>query len=228
MVWKKNGKWCICTDFIDFNKCCPKDDFPLMRIDKIINSAAGCKMMALLDCFLGYHQIWLRNEDEEKTSFITPFRTYCCLRMPECLCNVGLTVCRMMKATVKDQVGRNVLSYIDDIVVVSKKKYAYIFDLAETFTNMNEARLKLNLEKCIFGITRGKVLGCLVSTKGVEANPDKIRAITQMQPPQSRKDVQKLTGRIMALNWFIAKQVERSLPFFTTLRGFTRMDWGAE
>jgi hypothetical protein len=87
-----------------------------------------------------------------------------------------------------------VLSYVDDIVVANRKKDAYISDLAETFMNMHEARLKLNPEKCIFGITRGKVLGCLVSTKGIEANPDKIRAITQMQLPQSRKDVQKLTG----------------------------------
>jgi hypothetical protein len=65
---------------------------------------------------------------------------------------------------------------------------------------MREARLKLNPEKCIFGITKGKVLGCLVSMKDIKANPDKIRAITQMQPPQRRKDVQKLTCRIASLN----------------------------
>jgi hypothetical protein len=115
-----------------------------------------------------------------------------------------------------------VLSYVDDIVVANRKKDAYISDLAETFMNMHEARLKLNPEKCIFGITRGKVLGCLVSTKGIEANPDKIRAITQMQLPQSRKDVQKLTGWIASLNQFIAKLAERSLPFFAILRGSTK------
>jgi hypothetical protein len=77
-------------------------------------------------------------------------------------------------------------------------------------------------------ITKGKVLGCLVSTKGIEANPDKIRAITQMQPPQSRKNVQKLTGRIASLNWFISKLAERSLPFFTALRGSLKIQWGVE
>jgi hypothetical protein len=86
----------------------------------------------------------------------------------------------MMKATLKDQAARNVLSYVDDIVVVSKKKETYIFDMAETFANMREVRLKLNLVKYIFGITKGKVLNCLVSTKGIEANPDKIRALIQM------------------------------------------------
>jgi hypothetical protein len=100
--------------------------------------------------------------------------------MPEGLHNVGPTFCTMMKAALKDQVGRNVLSYVDDIVVASKKKTSYISDLAETFANMHEARLKLNLEKCVFGVTRGKVFGCLVSMKGIEANLDKIRTILQM------------------------------------------------
>jgi hypothetical protein len=65
MVKKKNGKWRMCTDITDLNKCCPKDDFPLSRIDKVVDSAADCETMALLDCFSGYHQIWLCKEDEK-------------------------------------------------------------------------------------------------------------------------------------------------------------------
>jgi hypothetical protein len=98
--------------------------------------------------------------------------------MPEGLRNAGPTFCRMTKTTLKDQIDRNVLSYVDDIVVVSKKKENYFSDLVETFANMREAKLKLNSEKCVFGVTRGKVLGCLISMKGIEANLDKIRAIT--------------------------------------------------
>jgi hypothetical protein len=178
MVRKKNGKWRMCTDFTDLNKCCPKDSFRLARIDQIVDTVEGSKTMALLDCFSGYHQIWLRKDDEEKTSFITPFGTYIYLRIPRDLRNAGPTFCRMTKKTLKDQVGRNVLSYVDDIIMVSKKRETYISDLVETFMNMREARLKLNTEKCIFGITKGKVLGCLVSTKSIKANPDKIMAIT--------------------------------------------------
>jgi hypothetical protein len=148
--------------------------------------------------------------------------------MPEGLHNAGPTFCRMTKVDLKDQVGRNVLSYVDDIVVACRKKETYISDMAEPFTNMREARLKLNPEKCIFGITRGKILDCLVSTKGIETNPDKIRAIIRMQPPQSRKDVQKLIGRIASLNRFIAKLAEHSLPFFPVLRGSEKVDWGLE
>jgi hypothetical protein len=167
MVQKKNGKWWICTNFTDLNKWCPKDDSPLSSIDKIVDSATWCEMMALLDCFSGYHQIWLHKEDEEKTSFITPFSTYCYLRMPEGLCNASPTFCRLMKATLKDKVGKNMFSYVDDIVMASNKKTSYISDLAETFANMHKARLKLNPEICVFGVMRGKVLGCLVSMKGI-------------------------------------------------------------
>jgi hypothetical protein len=103
--------------------------------------------------------------------------------MPEGLRNACPMFCRMTNAALKDQVGRNVLSYVDDIIVTGKKKESYISDLSETFANMHESHLKFNPEKCIFGVTRGNVLGCLVSTKGIEASPDKIRAIIQMQPP---------------------------------------------
>jgi hypothetical protein len=128
----------MCIDFTNLNECCPKDNFPLARIDQIVDTATGSETMALLDYFLGYHQIWLRKDDKEKTSFITPFGTYCYLRMPEGRRNAGSTFYRMMKAALKDEVGRNVLSYIDDIVVVSNKREDYISDLAETFTNMRE------------------------------------------------------------------------------------------
>jgi hypothetical protein len=216
----------MCTDFTDLNKCYPKDDFPLTRIDQIVDSTAGCDIMALLDYFSSYHQIWLHREDEEKTTFITLFGTYCYMRMPEGLCNAGPTFCRMMKVALKAQVGRNVFSYIDDIVVASKKRASYVSDLTETFANMREAKLKLNPEKCIFGVTRSKVLGCLVSTKGIEGSPNKIKANLQMLPPQTRKEVQKLVGLIAALNRFILKLAERSLPFFSVLRGSTKVDWG--
>jgi hypothetical protein len=144
--------------------------------------------------------------------------------MPEGLRNIGLTFYRMMKVALKDQVGRNVLSYVDDIVVANKKKTSCISDLAETFTNMREARLNLNPKKCVFGVTRGKVLGCIVSLKGIEANLDKIGAIFQMQPPQTKKEVQKLTSRIVTFNRFVAKLEERRLSFFSVIRGSAKIE----
>jgi hypothetical protein len=83
MVKKKSGKWQMCIDFTSLNKACPKDNVPLPRIDKIVDNAAGCEVMSLLDCFSGYHQIYMKEEDKASTSFITPFGTYCFIRMSE-------------------------------------------------------------------------------------------------------------------------------------------------
>jgi hypothetical protein len=208
MVKKKNGKWRMFTDFTDLNKCCPKEDFPMSRVDKVVDSTLGCETMALLDSFLGYHQIWLRKEAEENTSFITPFSTYCYLGMSEGLKNADPIFCRMKKSILKDQMQRNVFAYVDDIVVASRKKETQIQDLVETFANMHKAQLKLNPEKCVFDVRKGKVLGCLVSVKGIEANLDKINVVVNMKTPQCRKEVQRLTGRIAALNRFMPKLAE--------------------
>jgi hypothetical protein len=91
MVQTKSGKWRMCIDFTSLNKVCPKDNFPLLRIDKIVDSAAGYKVMSLLDCFSGYHQIYMKEEDKASTSFIIPFGTYYFARMPEGLKNAGST-----------------------------------------------------------------------------------------------------------------------------------------
>jgi hypothetical protein len=132
----------------------------------------------------------------------------------------------MTKATLKDQVGRNIFTYVDVTVAASKKKCTHITDLIETFANMCEAHLKFNPDKCVSGVLRGKVLGCLISIKGIELNYDKIRAIIQMKHPQSRKGLHKLIGRIATLNRFIAKLAKLILPFFTVLRGSTTFEWG--
>jgi hypothetical protein len=224
-VKNKNRKWRMCVDFTDLNKACKKDDFPLERVDKIVDDAGNSEMLSLLDMFSGYHQLRVRKEDEEKTSFITPFGTFCFVRMPEGLKNAGCTFSRMIAIVLHPQIRRNILAYVDDIVVKSVQRRDHISDLAETFTNLRAANLKLNPEKCVFGIHKGKGLGCLVSTKGIEANPDKIKALVEMQDPVSVKDVQKLIGRVATLNRFIPRAAERSLQFFQVLRSTKNFQW---
>jgi hypothetical protein len=110
-------------------------------------------------------------------------------------------------------------------VVKNIQRRDHISDLAETFANLRAINLKLNPEKCIFDIHKGGVLGCLVSTNGIEANPDKIKALVEMQDPILVKDVQKLIGRVAALIRFIPRAIERSLPFFQVLRSSKNFQW---
>jgi ribonuclease HI len=105
--------------------------------------------------------------------------------MPDGLKNVGCTFSRMIEIVLHPQLRRNILAYVDDIVVKSTQRKDHISDLAETFANLRAVNLKLNPEKCVFGIHKGKVLGCLVSTKGIEADSDKIKALIEMQDPVS-------------------------------------------
>jgi hypothetical protein len=197
----------------------------LERVDKIVDDAANSEMLSLLDMFSGYHQIRVRKEDEEKTSFITPFGTICFVRMPEGLKNAGCIFLRMIAIVLHPQLRRNILAYVDDIVIKSVQRRDHISDLAETFANLRAVNLRLDPEKCVVGIHKGEVLGCLVSTKGIEVNPDKIKALIEMQDPISMKDVQKLTGRVGALNRFIPRAAERSLPFFQVLRSTKNFQW---
>jgi hypothetical protein len=138
--------------------------------------------------------------------------------MLEGLKNAGGSFNRTTAKVLHSQTGKNVLTYVDDIIVKSMKQKNHIADLQEIFANFRRAGLKLNPEKCVFGVKKGKILGCLVSTKGIEANPSKIEAILRMEPPKSRKGVQRLTGRLASLNRFISRSAERNLPFFEILK----------
>nr|CAE05579.3 OSJNBa0032N05.7 [Oryza sativa Japonica Group] len=228
LVRKSNGKWRMCVDFTDLNKACPKDDFPLPRIDQLVDSTAGCELMSFLDAYSGYHQIHMNPAHIPKTAFITPFGTFCHLRMPFGLRNAGATFARLVYKVLYKQLGRNVEAYVDDIVVKSRKAFDHVSDLQETFDNLRVAGMKLNPEKCVFGVRAGKLLGFLVSERGIEANPEKIDAIQQMKPPSSVREVQKLAGQIAALSRFLSKAAERGLPFFKTLRGAGKFSWTPE
>jgi hypothetical protein len=168
----------------------------------------------------------MKNKDEPKTSFTTPSGTYCYLRMPEGLKNAGGSFSRMTSKVLISQIGRNVLTYVDDIIVKSTKQENHIADLQETFANFRKAGVKLNPEKCIFGVKKGKFLGCLVSTKGIEANPSKIEAILRMEPPRTRKGAQRLTGRLASLNRFISRSAKRNLPFLEVIKSTEVFQWG--
>src|SRR5947207_8331768 len=176
----------------------------------------------------GYHQISMCREDEEKTAFVAPSGVYCYTRMPFGLKNAGPTYQRCMQYTLHSQLGRNVEAYVDDLVIKTRSQPSLIDDLDETFCSLRRTGMKLNPEKCVFGVPAGKLLGFLVSNRGIEANPDKIRAIERMRPPTRLKDVQSLAGCMVALGRFISRLGERGLPLFKLLKQADRFEWNQE
>jgi hypothetical protein len=160
-------------NYTSLNKHCPKDPFPLSRIDQIIDSTARYARLSFLDAYSGYNQSKLKKEDEEKTAFITPYSVFCYQVIPFSLKNVGATYQTMMQKCLGSQISRNVQVYIDDVVITTRKEESLINDLKETFDNLDRYKLKLNPTKCSFGVSAGQLLGFLVSARGIEPNPEK-------------------------------------------------------
>jgi hypothetical protein len=189
---------------------------------------AECVLLCFLDCYSGYHQIALKEEDQIKTAFITPYGTYAYKTMSFGLKNAGATYQRVIQMCFADQLHRNIEAYMDDVVIKTRNPDDLIADLEETFSSLRRFRWELNPIKCIFGVLSGKLLWFIISNQGIEANPMKITAITDMRAPATIKDVQNLTGCMAALNRFISQLGERGLPFFKLLKCQDKFQWMEE
>ena len=132
--------------------------------------------------------------------------------------NVGATYQRLVNRMFNKQIGRNMEVYVDYMLVKSREELAHLDDLKETFTTLKQYQMKLNPAKCVFGVASRKFLGFMVSQRGIEANAENVQAIINITSPKTVKEVQKLTGRIAALNRFVSRATDKCLPFFKTLK----------
>ncbi|GKV28120.1 hypothetical protein SLEP1_g37206 [Rubroshorea leprosula] len=203
LVKKPNGKWRMYIDFTNLNEACPKDLHPLPNVEKLVERVARHERTSFLDASSGYHQVQLLLDDQEKTTFYVGDAMYCYVMMPFGLKNASATYQKLVQVIFKLQIGRNI-------------------------ENLCRAQMKLNPLKCTFAIESGKFLGYVVSKKGIEVNPEKVQVVQQMEPPKTIKDVQRLTGRVVALHRFIARLAERCLPFFKALREPKNFQWTDE
>jgi hypothetical protein len=157
------------------NKACPKYPFSLPRIDQVVDLTAGCELPSLLDAYLGYDKIPLVVADQPATTFITPFGCFCYVKISFGLKNARSTYQRCMPSCFKGQIGCNLEVYVNDIVVKTQQNNSLIADPEETFANLRRFNIKLNLEKCIFGVPRGKLLGYIITKHDFKANLAKSR-----------------------------------------------------
>jgi len=228
MIKKANDKWQMCVDYTDLNKACPKDSYLLPTIDRLVEGAAGHQILSFLDAYSGYNQIQMHHRDREKTTFRTDFDNFFYEVMPFGLKNAEATYQRLMDYVFHDMIGWNVEVYVDDIVVKSDSCEQHISDLKEVFQALRKYRMHLNPEKCAFGVEGGKFLGFMLTHRGIEANPEKCKAITEMRSPSGLKEIQRLIGRLTSLSRFVPKLTERTRPIIKLLKKTTKFEWTDE
>ena len=150
-------------DYSDLNKACPKDSFPLPRIDQLVDATSGHTLLSFMDAFSGYNQIWMAPKDKEHMSFIIDQGTYSYKVIPFGLKNAGATYQRLVNKVFQRQIGQNMKVYIDDMLVKSVGDIDHIKELTEAFEALRRYNMKLNPTKCTFKVLVGKFLGFMVS-----------------------------------------------------------------
>ncbi|XP_070036516.1 uncharacterized protein [Nicotiana tomentosiformis] len=227
-VPKKDGKTRVCVDYRDLNKASPMDDFPLPNIHIWINNCAKHEIESFVNCYAGYHQILMDEEDAEKIVFITPWGTYCYRVMPFGLKNAGATYMRAMSIIFHDMIHREIEVYVDDVIIKSKKHSDHVKDLRKFFQRLRRYNLKLNRAKCTFGVPSGKLLGFVVSRSGIELDPSKIKSIQELPPLKNKTEVMSLLGRLNYISRFIAQLTTTCEPIFKLLRKNVAVKWTGE
>ena len=194
---KKDGNVRMCVNFKDLNKGFSKDDFPLPHIDVLVDNTTGSALMSFMDSFLGYNEIKMASRDMTKTSLstVTPFG----------LKNACMTCQRMATTLLHDMMHNEGEVYVNDVIMKSKWREGHIINLRKFFERTKEYRLRLNPQKCTFGVTVRKLLGFLVSDRGIEVDPSKLKAVLEMPSPKSKKEIRGFFGRLQCISRFIAK-----------------------
>ncbi|KAK8914186.1 hypothetical protein KSP39_PZI024498 [Platanthera zijinensis] len=166
--------------------------------------------------------------DVKDVSFITREGCFSYKMMSFGLKNAGATYQCMMDRVFKNQRGRNLEVYVDDLIVKSRDVGSQLLDLGETFVTLRKFKMRLNPQKCVFGASRGMFLGHLLTPAKVEPNPNKVRAIVELASPHNAKEVKRLTGKLAGLSRFLSRVGEKCSPFFKALRGNQKFEWTGE
>ena len=157
---------------------------------------SGSELFYLLDGFSGYNQVLVAEEDRLKTTFRTRSGTFAYRIMRFGLINAGATFQRDMDIAFSGLIGRSVVIYLDDITIFSKRREEHAFHLRHIFERCRKYGISLNPKKCVFAVTEGKLLGHVVSKKGISIDPERIRAIEQIPLPHNKKGMQSFMGTI--------------------------------
>jgi hypothetical protein len=219
-VQKKDGRWWVCVDFRDLNRATPKDEYPMLVAETLINAAAGNKIPSFMDGNTGYNQIFMAPEDVHKTAFWVPGAVglFEYVVMTFGLKNAGATYQRAMNYIYHDLIGKLVEIYIDNVVVKSTSIRGHLGDLRQVFEWTRRFRLKMNPKKCAFGVSAGQFLGFLVHERGIEISLKSQEVVRAMVPPTMKRELQLLIGKISFIRRFVSNLSGRIEPFMDLVK----------
>lgn len=219
-VRNKNGEIRICIYFINLNKASLKYNYSLPKMDHILQIIVGSQRMSMLDGFSSYNQILVHHDDQEKIAFTTTWGTFMHANIPFGLMNAGDNFQRGMDIAFIDEIKRFVVVYLDDITVFSKKQKEHHKDLEKVFQKCRKFGISLNPTKSIFALTKGKLLGHIISKEGIKIDPSRAYVIQKIVLPKNRKEIQYFLGKVNFVRIFFPNFAEIVKHIKNTLRKY--------
>jgi hypothetical protein len=227
-VRKKSGEIRLCVDFQNLNRVSLKDNYPLPKMDYILQKVVGSQKMSMLDDFSGYNQIMVHPDDQEKTTFTTPWGTFMYAKMPFGLMNAGETFQRAMDIEFAEEKDKFIMIYLDDITVFSDSDEQHLEHLKKVFQKCRKFGISLNPKKSNFRMQEGNLLGHIISKEGIKIDPSRVEGILKINTPRSKKEVQSFLGKVNFLRRFIPNLVEIIKHITSMLRKGNEIKWTPE
>jgi hypothetical protein len=224
-VRKKSGEIVLCVDFRNLNRVSFKDNYPLPKMDHILHKVVGYKTISMLDGFSGYNQIMVQPDDQEKTSFTTPWGTFMYVKMPFGHMNAGEIFQRAMDIGFVDEKDKFIVIYLDDIIVYSVSDEEHLTHLRSAFQKCRKFGISLNPKKSNFGMEEGKFLGHIISKQGIKIDLSRVEGILKIGTPRSKKEVQSFLGKVNFMRRFIPNLVEITKHITNMLRKGSEIKW---
>jgi hypothetical protein len=225
IVPKKNGKWRVCVDYRALNKATQKDHFPLPFIDKVLDSLSGKKFFSFLDGFSGYNQIKIAPQDQDKTTFTSPWGTFAYRVLPFGLCNAPATFQRAVLGIFSDMLNDSMEIFMDDFTPYGVSFQEALENLEKVLKRCIQAQLSLSTEKCHMMMSEGIVLGHVISSQGIQVDPSKIEVIKNLPTPKTQTDVRSFLGHAGYYRRFIKNFSKIASPLFILLMKNAEFKW---
>eukprot|EP00253_Pinus_taeda_P011737 PITA_11737 len=225
---KKTREIRLCVDLRNLNQVSLKDHYPLPKMDHIFQRVVGSSIISLLDVFLGFNQILVHPDDEDKTAFTTPWGTFKYVKMPFGLKNPSATFQRAMDIAFSKEIGDFLVVYLDELTPFSKSDQEHLKHLRKIFMTCRKYGISLKPKKSLFALEKGKLLGHIISKDGIRIVPERIQAILQIPYPRNIKELQAFLEKINFLRRFIPNLVELIRLLGNMLKKDAKVKWSLE